>query len=69
MYQTLTPSCAGCDTRSIFEWGEASLNSVFFFLTGNQTKLKEPSQSNYYTIAGRRMVLASSEIQTATSRI
>ena len=72
-------SLAGCDTRTIFKWSTAGLNSEFSFSqTSYLTKPKEPSLSYYLPIAtkGRRdgfmpfwRALVQNETQTATSRI
>ena len=50
------PLWAGwCNTRSIFKWSKASLNSVFFF-SPRLTKAKEPTLPNNLPIAVGRTV-------------
>ena len=77
MYLPTPPPSAACDTRSVFKWSKAGLNSEFSFLIGCVTKAKEPSLSDYLPIAGGGRidgfmpiprVLVWSEIQAVLSR-
>ena len=75
---SIPPPQVGCDTRSIFKWRSADLNTEFSFsLTGCLIKAKEPSLYYYLLIAEARRdgfmpflrALVWSQTQTALSRI
>ena len=58
IFNPTLPSWRGCDTRSIFKWSKASLNSVFSFSsTGCCTKAKKNQSTLLFTYHGNRFML------------